>query len=490
MANTQKTGLNRPDRMALPLTGTKGLRPTYAGQRYNNPNKVRSSIDGKSGVQLQPWHYERNAIMEADAKIYFSKLVDPDIIPQHSGNTMAVYFYPRILSTLNMSSQGLDYDPETGAISNGVTDSSSLYGGSTAISDVLYNQPFLGEVTGSEHRLQLNRTTRIGKVYRYGIHIEYTEESMLMDSDPMLYSRTVNRLTETAVTINEDLTAIDLLLSAGVVVYPGTAATIADMDQTSVVSFETLESVSAILDANQCPYDTKVFLGSQKIDTLTISQARVAYTHPMVRPLLTRMTDPATGKAALKYAHNYNNDQALPDELGQIDRIRFIINQRMPYFAGKGAKLPAWVTGYPSSNGKFNVYPILIIGKDSFTTLGYSMPGVNKGNSLFRFYEKKPGEYFGNNDKYGSSGFISCQWYYGFMALRPDFIAVIWTVVGNGNYPDGDGRQLKAIEKQYYNAFAKRKDLYQIDYEELLGFKPGDAPDKDDNPVTPTPPGS
>jgi len=47
----------------------------------------------------------------------------------------------------------------------------------------------------------------------------------------------------------------------------------------------------------------------------------------------------------------------------------------------------------------------------------------------FDMTTKMPGkETADRNDPYGETGFSSIKWYYGFMALRPERIAIIKTV--------------------------------------------------------------
>ena len=73
----------------------------------------------------------------------------------------------------------------------------------------------------------------------------------------------------------------------------------------------------------------------------------------------------------------------------------------------------------------FNVYPILIVGDQSFTTIGFQTDGKSV---KFTIYHKPPGEANANrDDPYGETGFMSIKWYYGFMALRPERIALIKT---------------------------------------------------------------
>jgi len=72
------------------------------------------------------------------------------------------------------------------------------------------------------------------------------------------------------------------------------------------------------------------------------------------------------------------------------------------------------------------VFPILSIGSGAFTTIGFQTDGKTV---KFNIVHKKPGiETADKNDPYGEQGFHSIKWYYGFMALRPEWIGLIPTV--------------------------------------------------------------
>ena len=71
------------------------------------------------------------------------------------------------------------------------------------------------------------------------------------------------------------------------------------------------------------------------------------------------------------------------------------------------------------------MFPILVVGDQSFTTIGFQTDGKSV---KFKITHKAPGEATADrSDPYGEMGFMSIKWYYGFMALRPERIAVIKT---------------------------------------------------------------
>ena len=72
------------------------------------------------------------------------------------------------------------------------------------------------------------------------------------------------------------------------------------------------------------------------------------------------------------------------------------------------------------------MFPLLVVGEDSFTTIGFQTDGKTV---KFSIMTKMPGkETADRNDPYGETGFSSIKWYYGILVKRPERIGVIKTV--------------------------------------------------------------
>lgn len=123
-----------------------------------------------------------------------------------------------------------------------------------------------------------------------------------------------------------------------------------------------------------------------------------------------------------KYASGGNT---MTGEIGAIDQFRLIVVPEMMKWAGKGAAVGGNTDSYQTA-GKFDIFPMLVIGEASFTTISFQTDG--KGVK-FKIFHKAPGEATADrNDPYGETGFMSIKWYYGFMVLRPERIGLIKTV--------------------------------------------------------------
>ena len=83
--------------------------------------------------------------------------------------------------------------------------------------------------------------------------------------------------------------------------------------------------------------------------------------------------------------------------------------------------------GYREKGSKYSVFPVLIVGSESFNTIGFQMSSARDGK--FSIITKVPGrETASYDDPYGETGFSSLKFYYGFLCKRPERIAVIYTV--------------------------------------------------------------
>jgi len=110
-----------------------------------------------------------------------------------------------------------------------------------------------------------------------------------------------------------------------------------------------------------------------------------------------------------KYADAAN---ILNGEIGTVDQFRIVVVPEMLYSAKGGA-------------ASVDIYPMLVVGDGSFTTIGFQTDGKTV---KFTTTHKKPGKEIADlNDPYGEKGFYSIKWYYGFMALRPERLGIMWT---------------------------------------------------------------
>lgn len=302
--------------------------------------------------------------------------------------------------------------------------SGNLYGSSKDIGTISGKLPALSEAGGRVNRVGFTRKEIEGTFEKFGFFEEYTQESLDFDSDAELAMHINREMLRGANEMTEDALQVDLLNSAGTIRYAGNATTNATVDAADVVTYGDLMRLSIDLDNNRTPKSITQITGSRMVDTRTIPGARVAYIGSELLPTFKAMKDLHNNPAFISVEKYASAGNTVTGEVGAVDQLRLVVVPEMMKWAGAGADASANTTHYQTA-GRFDVFPILVVGAESFTTIGFQTDGKSV---KFKIYHKAPGEATADrNDPYGETGFTSIKWYYGFMALRPERIGLIKT---------------------------------------------------------------
>lgn len=387
-------------------------------------NNGKSSIDyGSNSDQMNTYYWLRKSLAEARKEAYFTPLADPVGMPKHFGKKIKLYHYLPLLDDRNVNDQGLD-------ASGAKYENGNLYGSSRDIGTIKDKLPVVGENGGRVNRVGFSRVELEGSFNKFGVFYEWSRESMEFDSDSELRGHLSRELMTGMVQLQEAMLQIDLLEAAGVQVYPGTAAAMEDVtgegEGATIIDYETLRRADQILDENRCPRNTKIVAGSRNTDTKTINAARIAYVSSAVVPLLEDMQDKFGNKVWIPAKQYADATNILQGEVGSISHFRFVQVPEMLAWEGKGKDVTT-NSGYREKGGKYSVYPILVVGSESFNTIGYQMSSAKDGK--FSIITKVPGrDTASHDDPYGETGFSSLKFYYGFLGKRPERICVMYTV--------------------------------------------------------------
>jgi N4-gp56 family major capsid protein len=414
--------------------------------------------DSSIGAQARTDFYYKKALIAVRDKQYFMPLADVRAMPKHHGKTIKQDVYQPLLDDLNNNDQGLDaaglivlkdkysswkidgtqtsggtgwtaassttagyYATSANALAAtgavvALKNSGNLYGSAKDIGVIADRLPALTENGGRVNRVGMTRTQITGSIVKQGFFTEYTQESLDFDSDSELMSHITEEMVQGATELTEAALQVDLVntaTSSGTVKYPGAVTTKATVAAT--VDYEDFMQLSIALDNAKCPKQTKIISGSRMTDTKTVNGGRVMYIGPDLIPLVRKMTDISgsgvgSGFTSVeKYADAAN---ILNGEIGSVDQFRIVVVPEMLYSAKGGA-------------ASVDIYPMLVVGDGSFTTIGFQTDGKTV---KFTTTHKKPGKEIADlNDPYGEKGFYSIKWYYGFMALRPERLGIMWT---------------------------------------------------------------
>lgn len=395
---------------------------------YNAPiDGQKSSIDGANSDQMNTFFWLKKAIIQSRKDQYFMPLASVTNMPKNFGKTIKVYEYVPLLDDRNINDQGIDANGAT--IVNG-----NLYGSSKDIGNITSRLPLLTENGGRVNRVGFTRLSREGSIHKFGFFYEFTQESLDFDSDDGLKEHLSRELMNGAVQLTEAVLQKDLLAAAGTILYAGAATS--DDEVTgegaapSVVSYKNLMRLDQILTDNRTPTQTTIITGSRMIDTRVIGSTRVMYVGSELVPELKAMKDLFGNKAFIEVQHYGDAGTLMNGEIGSIDKFRIIQVPEMLHWAGAGAEATSANPGYRTSTVKgkehYDVFPMLVVGDDSFTSIGFQTDGKSV---KFTVMTKMPGkETADRNDPYGETGFSSIKWYYGILVKRPERLALIKTV--------------------------------------------------------------
>ena len=302
--------------------------------------------------------------------------------------------------------------------------SGNLYGSSKDIGTISGKLPVLSETGGRVNRVGFKRKELEGTFEKLGFFDEYSQEAMDFDTDADLWTHINREMINGASEITEDMLQIDLINAAGVIKYAGNATSNETVGTDDIVTYGDLLRLAIDLDNNRTPKHTKVITGTRMIDTKTVMACRVAYIGTELLPTFKAMKDLHNNPAFISVEKYAAGATVLTGEVGAVDQFRIVVVPEMLKWAGAGAVITDAIN---YDNGlRYDVFPILVVGDESFTTIGFQTDGKTV---KFKITHKHPGEETADrDDPYGETGFMSIKWYYGFMALRPERIALIKTV--------------------------------------------------------------
>jgi len=391
-------------------------------QLYNAPPGTPSDI----GPQFNTHYWDRRSLIDAAEQMFFSPLADVRSMPMHYGKELKVYFYVPLLDDRNVNDQGLD-------ASGAVTAYGNMYGSSKDVGLISARMPTLTEEGGRVNRVGFTRLERNGTLQEHGFFTEFSDDMMTFDTDSDLYGHMSREMIAGANEITEDLLQIDLLSNAGTVVYTGVATQDSEITgegaNPSVVTFMDLKKLSIVLDDNRTPKNTKIIKGSTMNDTATINASRIMYIGSDLQITVENMVD-GLGNPAFVPVRKYAAASTIMNgEIGSVGDFRIIVVPNMMNWEGAGAVATASNLGYADDGDNYNIFPMLVVGDGSFATVGLQGSGKKGAKQKFKIIVKKPGKEMATiQDPYGKIGFSSITFYHGFIALRPERLAVVKTV--------------------------------------------------------------
>jgi len=392
-------------------------------QLYNAPPGSPSDI----GAQFNTHYWDRRSLIDAAEQMFFSPLADARSMPMHYGKELKVYYYVPLLDERNVNDQGLD---AAGVV---VASGVNMYGGSKDVGLISSKMPTLTEEGGRVNRVGFTRLERSGTLAEHGFFTEFSDDMMTFDTDSDLYGHMSREMVAGANEITEDLLQIDLLSNAGTVVFSGVATQDSEITgegaNPSVVTYMDLKKLSIVLDDNRTPKNTKIIKGSTMTDTMTVNASRIMYIGSELQITVENMVDDLSNPAFTPVRKYADAATILNGEIGSVGDFRIVVVPNMMNWESAGAAETGANLGYSATAAAYNIFPMLVVGDGSFATVGLQGSGKKGAKQKFKIIVRKPGKEMATvQDPYGKIGFSSITFYHGFIALRPERLAVVKTV--------------------------------------------------------------
>lgn len=398
---------------------------------YNSPaDGTKSTLDaGTNSRQIRTDYWHRKGLSELPKETYFGQLNDVKKMPKHMGKKMSYYHQIPILDDENINDQGID---ATGAtITNG-----NLYASSKDVNTVANAIPTLDEHGGRKNRVGRTRKLIEGTIEKIGFFLEFSRDSLDFDTDDQVYGQHSMEMIKAANEIQEDLLQIDLLNGAGVVQYAGIATDDSEItgegDNISEVTYSGLQRLAKALSDNRTPKQTLVITGSRMVDTAVVNSGMYMYVGSDMVQTLSRMKDhhdnPAfIGVEHYAYSGSVGTVNSINGEIGKVGEFRIIQVPEMMKWEGAGADETAANAGYQATGGKYDVFPMLVVGAQSFCSIGFQVDGKK---TKFSINHVMPGgvQSVNKSDPYGEEGFMSIKFWYGTIIQRPERLGLFKTV--------------------------------------------------------------
>lgn len=187
-----------------------------------------------------------------------------------------------------------------------------------------------------------------------------------------------------------ELLTWDILRGGTAVSYGGGKTTRGAVDKTAVLTPGLQRQVTTKLQVDKAKMLTQVMASSELYETYAIEASYVGITHTNMKPTIRQL-----GKGA-GYGDNegfvptsrYGQMRTISNyEVGNYEDVRYVASPDLPGFLGKGAAMAQadeddWHGTGASGSKKYDVYPTLVLGRDSFGCIVLAGYGAIKPSVL------------------------------------------------------------------------------------------------------------
>lgn len=409
--------------------------PNYTGVPVNT-DYTGPKYDPEQNVYTQSLIKEA-LLYRRDASV-FSSLGSTADQPAHMGLTLTQFVELPLLDDRNKNDQGID--AKGYKIANG-----NLYGSSNNIGQIQAALPTLSEGGGRVNRVGLTRIKQSSTIQPYGIFSELDNYMLNFDNQADLGRSIIRRVLDGTLELYDHLTQIAVMQNIGTQIFTGAANSISTIDPTnpgtspadkngSLLNLHHLLRLDEMLNNNRTPYSAVLLDGSRNVDTRTVRTSRIAFCGIELVNYLRTLQNPFGQPAFIDVSQYSSQGNVLENEVGTIGGYRIIQPRRMFNWTAQGAAVgkdggAGFRTSTDSSGTqRYNVYPFLVIGEEAYATSSFEM---SDGSFRMNLITKFPGRETAHaeSDPYGERGFFSVKFWHGFLPLKNERIAAIFTAL-------------------------------------------------------------
>lgn len=240
---------------------------------------------------------------------------------------------------------------------------------------------------------------------QYGDVIEITDKVYDMSEDPVLRDAAMLAGEQAAETKEHILWGA---LKAGTnVAYSGTGTPVARTDVNAAISLNLCRNAIRNLKAQRAKPITSMVSSSPKYATEAVAPSWIAFSHTDVEQDIRDLS-------GFTPVERYGNFSPVSDyECGKVEQLRFILSPVLTPFAGAGAAVGA--TGLVATGGNIDVYPIVVVSKNSYATV----PLKGAGSMSPRVVNP---DRIDKSDILGQRGYVGWKMYFAALILNEAWV--------------------------------------------------------------------
>lgn len=269
----------------------------------------------------------------------------------------------------------------------------------------------------------LNSTSKLvsAKISFHAIGLKYTVRSIDLDSRKNQIAQKIKDLSRATHELKEIQVQNSIIAASETnrLIASATATTIAQMAAADILTYDALQGFEQALLAEDVPMETEIIEGTTKIDTKVVEDGWVLYINRELMPSIRKVKGPDGITLAFIPKSQYAAGTTLLDgEFGAIGSFRFVVVPDLSAYRGAGSLVSADTAtdkaNRHATGGKYDIFPMIVIGSDSFSTTGFTDKDVTAAHI--------PPVRDVYNDMSAQVGGVVSNWTYGFLNYRPERI--------------------------------------------------------------------